>query len=155
MRMITSLLAAAVLGLFAWIRLAPSDPQDWHTDPADAVSPDGNGWLLRAEGGNAPPPRFAVTPEVLLKEADRVARGTPRTRVLAGGVGSGRITYVTRSLLMGYPDYTTITARAAPEGAWLLVHARQRFGQKDMGVNRARVENWVGRLSSRLPRLGD
>ena len=32
------------------------------------------------------------------------------------------------------------------EGPLLVINARSRFGEGDMGVNRARVEDWLARL---------
>ena len=54
----------------------------------------------------------------------------------------GRITWITRSLLWGFPDYTTAEVRA--DGLYLF--ARLRFGGGDNGVNAARLRNWLARL---------
>jgi uncharacterized protein (DUF1499 family) len=61
---------------------------------------------------------------------------------LAGSVEEGRMTWVARSALWGFPDY--ITAEAGPKG--LAVWSRLRFGRSDLGVNRARLEDWLARL---------
>ena len=66
----------------------------------------------------------------------------PRTHVLAGGPDVGLTTYVTRSALWGFPDYTTI----AQDGDAIVIRAHLRFGQSDMGVNAARVRSWVAAL---------
>ena len=50
----------AVLGLLAYIRLAPSDPLRWHLDPLAAPVPQENGWLLRDSDGNAASPVFSA-----------------------------------------------------------------------------------------------
>ena len=70
---------------------------------------------------------------------DAIARATPRTTVLAGSVAEGRITYVTRSRLWGFPDYTTVER----SGDRITLFGRLRFGRGDMGVNRARIEGWL------------
>jgi len=57
-------------------------------------------------------------------------------------VAEGRVTYITRSKLWGFPDYSTFETRDGD----LLIHARLRFGSSDMGVNRARVTDWLARL---------
>uniref|UniRef100_UPI0024B9D19D DUF1499 domain-containing protein n=1 Tax=Marinovum algicola TaxID=42444 RepID=UPI0024B9D19D len=77
---------------------------------------------------------------------DAVMRATPRTEVLAGSLEEGRITYVTRSKLMGYPDYTTLSLTETPQGALLEVFSRARYGKSDLGVNRARIEGWLAAL---------
>ena len=56
----------------------------------------------------------AIRPPALAA-IDAAARATPRTRVLAGSVEAGMITYVTRSRLWAFPDYTTVAV--APAGA--------------------------------------
>ncbi len=141
------LIPLLILAGLLWIRLAPSDPARWHIDPLTAPIPIGNGWLVRA--GVEEPPRIPLPPEAVLTALDRIALATPRTTRLAGSPAEGRITYVTRSRLMGFPDYTTITALPDGEGGSLpVLYARQRFGARDMEVNRARVEDWLTRLAS-------
>ena len=137
----------AVLGLLAYIRLAPSDPLRWHLDPLAAPVPQGNGWLLRDSDGNAASPVFSALPEAVLDALDSVAIATPRTTRLAGSAAGGNIPWITRTRLMGFPDYTTAAAIAGPGGTRLVVLARQRFGLGDYGVNRARVEDWMGKLA--------
>ena len=56
----------------------------------------------------------------------------------------GQVTYVTRSKWMGFPDYTTVRNSEEVLELW----ARSRFGQSDLGVNRARVEDWLQRLEA-------
>ena len=73
---------------------------------------------------------------------DALVRDTPRTQVLAGSLAQGMLTYVTRSAFFGFPDYTTVRQR----GAHLEIYARLRFGRSDLGVNRARVEQWLSAL---------
>ncbi|MEM9843514.1 MAG: DUF1499 domain-containing protein, partial [Pseudomonadota bacterium] len=92
----------------------------------------GAGYVLR---------RIEATPETLAA-LDEIARATPRTTILAGSVEDGIVTYVTRSALMGFPDYTTVSLS---DGA-LTLYARLRFGQSDLGVNAARLEAWLRAL---------
>lgn len=130
----------ALLGLMALVRLAPIEPARWH------VSPDVTGaWdsVLREPGGA----RLRLSqskgaPGELLVWLDALAQETPRTARLAGSVAEGRITWVTRSALWGFPDFTTAEVR--PDG--LYVHARLRFGREDIGVNAARLEDWLAAL---------
>ncbi|MDP3264458.1 MAG: DUF1499 domain-containing protein [Tabrizicola sp.] len=136
-------LAAAVLaGAAAYVRLAPVDPAVWNRIPAGiAAGPDGQVAAFR--GGAAlllSPARGA--PGDLLARLDAVARATPRTRVIAGSLDEGRITWETRSLIWGFPDYTT--AEVQEDG--LHVYARLRFGGDDTGVNARRLTDWLARL---------
>ena len=147
------LVAVAAIGLLGWVRLAPSDPARWHVDPLAVATPVAEGHaLLRPAGGDAAAPVYALPPGDLLAAFDRVAMAQPRVEVLAGSVASGMITYVARSRLVGFPDYLTVRALPAQGGgATLAIFSRQRFGLKDMGVNRARVEAWLAALAAALP----
>lgn len=128
-----------LVGLMAYVRLAPSDPALWHValDPSPAAvatpSPDAVTQLPNAAYIDSTAP---------LALWDAVAMATPRTQRLAGSVAEGRVTYITRSLLWGFPDYTT--AQTTPQGTRL--YARQRFGSNDWGVNAARLRDWLAKL---------
>lgn len=121
-----------------YVRFAPTDPARWHVDPAAAADPGRSGVLLRVQ--------LADRPERALERFDRTARAAPRVSLLAGSIQAGRITYVARSKWVGFPDYITVTARAAETGSTLIILSRLRFGQSDLGVNRARLENWLEAL---------
>ena len=126
--MIVFVVVVAVLG---YIRLAPSDVARWHVAVEGSEDRDMAGGALRiVEGGSEK-----------LAQIDAAMRALERTRVLAGSVAEGRITYVTRSRLMGFPDYTTVELR----GDQVAIYARLRFGRSDLGVNMARLDGVLGR----------
>ncbi len=138
---IVILIGVAVLGLAAYVRLAPTVPEAWHRSSGQSElghTPAVGGHLYREVVGTEGPQ--------LLTTLDRIARETPRTAVLAGSVEEGQITYITRSRIFGFPDFTTVTLEGAGEAQVLEIWARLRFGQSDMGVNRARVEGWLAGL---------
>lgn len=121
-----------VAGL-AWIRFAPSDPAVWNVDPKVTADQDlATGVRRRITGG-----------EAVMARLHAIVLETPRTEVLAGGLAEGRVTYVTRSQWFGFPDYTTVQLDDQVVELW----ARLRFGQSDLGVNKARVEGWLDQLS--------
>ena len=140
-------LACAVLAaMAAYVRLAPVDPDRWHVDletlaralgdqPARELRVGRNSASVRLEGD---PDQLAAQ----LVRLDEVALGTARTRRIAGDPAQGWITWETRSLIFGFPDYTTAQI---VEGA-LVVFARSRFGRGDRGVNAARLQHWLSRL---------
>lgn len=130
-------LVVATLAFGAWVRLAPSDPARWHTDPAQGEAGD-NSHVAKAF--------LPLPPAEALAAFDTVAMAEPRTRRLAGSVEEGRITYVSRSALWGFPDYTTVAAEPGEGGSWLVIHARARFGQSDLGVNAARTGRWLAAI---------
>lgn len=129
-----SLVLLAVLGFGLWVRLAPSDPARWHVSVGDAGNRDFAGAVIRT---------IAAQPGDMAR-LDRIIRDTARTVVLAGAPEEGMVTYVTRSRLWGFPDYTTLEARPGV----IVIHGRLRFGSSDLGVNRARVEGWLAALEA-------
>lgn len=118
-----------IAGLQAYVRLAPSDPDRWHVAPQSEGDVDMPNGVQRVVYPGTDP----------LTRIDRIIRKTPRTEVLAGSPRAGMITYITRSLLWGFPDYTTVTV----QDDQLVIYARARFGRSDLGVNRGRVEKWL------------
>ena len=132
-----SLVLLAVLGFGLWVRLAPSDPARWHVSAGDAGNRDFAGAAIRT---------VAAGPGDMAR-LDRIIRATPRTTHLAGSPEEGMVTYVTRSRLWGFPDYTTIEARPGQ----IVIHGRLRFGASDMGVNRARLEGWMAAYEAARP----
>ncbi|WP_418887858.1 DUF1499 domain-containing protein [Mesobacterium pallidum] len=117
-----------------WVRIAPSDPERWHIPLTFDGNRDLEGGAMRILRGQAD----------RLAELDAIAQATERTEALAGTVEEGRITYVTRSQLWGFPDYTTVDT----SGGDLRLFARLRFGKGDMGVNKARLDGWIAALKA-------
>ncbi|SDW33217.1 Protein of unknown function [Ruegeria halocynthiae] len=128
MKMVLWLLIAVGVAMVAYIRLAPSDPARWHVVPQGADRNLKGGVVRAVETG----------PDGLTR-LHSIALATPRTTVLAGSVEEGMITYITRTKVFGFPDYTT----AQQDRDTLRVYARLRFGRKDFGVNRDRVDGWL------------
>ncbi|MEQ3625315.1 MAG: DUF1499 domain-containing protein [Celeribacter sp.] len=138
----------AVAGFALWVRMAPSEPERWHVDPAEARP--GKGRFIVAPGGDMPPRLYpGRDPGEVLSRLDAIALSEPRTERLSGAPGEGRITWVQRSRLWGFPDYITADAQPAPGGGTRLeMLSRLRFGSDDMGVNGARVKRWLQRLEA-------
>lgn len=128
------ILFALVVFLLAYVRLAPSDPAQWHraTGQTEAVERQGKGSYT----WRGPVPDTADA----MRQLDAAAMASPRTSRLAGSVEEGQVTYVTRSQVIGFPDYTTITA--LPDGQGIEIYARLRFGRSDFGVNTQRAKAW-------------
>lgn len=149
-------LLAALVAFAAYVRLAPSDPGRWHVDPA-AVLPGGAPALSRLGSEaeivttlNSATARVEAQgpARAALARLDEIALATPRTTRLAGSPEDGRITWVTRSALWGFPDYTTAQAMTHDVAtSEVTLFARSRFGKGDMGVNAARLKDWLARLS--------
>jgi len=112
--MVLTIVILAVVALLAYIRVAPTDVARWHKPVGNAETTDAEGWSAR------------VVPDAagLLSDLHQGMLALPRTELIAGGVGDGRLTYITRSKLMGYPDYTTIEQ----SDGQIKLYARLRLG---------------------------
>ncbi len=119
-------------GLVVFIRVAPNDPTQFHVVPEVSENKDLLGGVKR---------RVKTGPDGLAR-FHAVALGAPRTYVLAGTVEDGHVTYVSRTKWMGYPDLASVKQ----DNDDLLIYARQRFGRKDFGVNKARIDGWLARM---------
>lgn len=149
MKMTISLVPLVLIllaGLMAYIRFAPTNAAEWHIALAprpaamQSLSPDHVTSL--PNGAYADLSLLPEQARIALAKLDAIALATPRTRRLAGSADTGRITWQSRSLFWGFPDYTT--AQITAEGLTIL--ARQRFGRTDLGVNAARLRDWLAKL---------
>ena len=136
---IAGLLIAGAAGL-AYIRLAPSDLARWHTDFPEGLPANTQAFCIRPDNRYGP---LQEDPAAVLARLDEIALATPRTVRLGGSPAEGRITWITRSALFGFPDYTTAQV---VDGPGLCIAGRQRFGSQDLGVNAARIGGWAQEL---------
>ena len=151
-----TVIGLAALGLIvlalcfgAYVRLAPDDLARWHidisTDKVAAAGLCGDQIITATNSARTVCLSSTPAPE-LLTRLDRIAKAAPRTTLLAGDAASGRITWITRSLLWGFPDYTTAQASQTSQGTRLEIFARLRYGETDMGVNAARLRDWLNQF---------
>lgn len=141
---IISVIVALGLGFMLYVRFAPSDAPQWSA-PEVAATQVGD-----IAGERSFIAVRAVQGDDVLERLMRVALATPRTTLLSDGTGTWT-TFVTRTRLMGYPDYTSVRLIDAEGQQLLQIYARARFGKLDMGVNKARVENWLAQLGLLTP----
>ena len=146
-----TLLALPVLAFAAfavWVRTAPSDPAQWNIPVANATppmpGPCAEKVVTVAQGARATcllpgDPQSVLT--TLATQSQAAA-----AEVLAGTPAAGRMTWISRSRLMGYPDYITAEVTPTAGGTRLDILSRQRFGSQDMGVNAARLRLWLAAL---------
>ncbi len=143
-------LAVLAVGLMLAIRLAPMRVERWHVDPTSAQKqPLGNDYVLRPFGvaqDGADGIAWVYDGDVgsLALRLQQTALAEPRTTLLAGDAAQGFITLVQRSKWMGFPDAISIRTSDLGQGrATLAIWSRPRYGNKDWGVNRARVQRWL------------
>lgn len=147
MRILITIIVLALVAVLAaaiWFRTVPMPAETWHVDPATVTPPDSPNYELRT-GADAP--RLDGTPAEVALRLSNVAKAE-RATLIAGDPGTGFVTYVARSRVMGFPD--AISIRLHPEGDQTRVDifSRSRFGYSDMGVNAARVARWIAAASS-------
>ena len=140
MKLLVGVIVALVLGFAAYVRLAPLDAQRWHRMAAPQL-PAGR----YPEAGG-------LTVATVLSDPSRIdalfaaITDTPRTVQIAGSRDEAMITFVTRTALWGFPDYTTVRVIQQGEETpqWhLQIHGRLRFGRSDLGVNAKRIDGWL------------
>lgn len=131
-RVLVLLVVVMAVAAVAYVRLAPHDVAAVH------VAVPGNQDRDMARGAIRIVPADDVTWQAALGHMADL----PRTKKLAGDAQSGLVTYVTRSRVIGFPDYTTLDY----DDGQLKAHARLRFGQSDLGVNRKRLEGLIAAL---------
>ncbi len=87
-----------------------------------------------------------------LHQLDQIIMTTSRTTRLVGSIEEKQITYVTRSAVLGFPDYTTVGVYHGLNGTtdqrYFEINGRLRFGQSDLGVNAKRIKGWVADLKA-------
>lgn len=138
------LLMIVISGL-VYIRTAPHDTAVLHVAPPMGATPDApvikdaSGLFVQV---------FAAPPKDVLEAFDEIAMASKRTRILAGSVEAGMITYITRSRIFGFPDYTTVQAVSEGQGSRVILYGRLRFGRSDFGVNSARLRGWLKALET-------
>ncbi|NUH64397.1 DUF1499 domain-containing protein [Sulfitobacter sp. S0837] len=137
--MVFWLIVIALLALLAYVRFAPTDVARWHQKASGEAMGEtrGENSVIWREPAGAD----------LLTRYDAVIQQTPRTERIAGSVETGQATYVTRTALMGYPDYTTIGVYGE-NPRYVEVYGRSRFGKSDMGVNAKRVAGWRAQVEA-------
>lgn len=123
--MLIWILVSIVVFALAFVRFAPSDPVRWHVEIKHSEDRDFPNGAVRV---------FQGTRETF-EHAVGVIDSLPRTERLAGSTEDGRVTFVTRSRFIGFPDYTTVEHTDNR----IKMFARLRFGKSDLGVNGKRL----------------
>lgn len=141
------LVAVALVAFAAYVRLAPMDPAAWHADPEAATRTGKPNDYLIGPGGDEESIVTDIEAPALYNRIDNDFGKWPRTTLLVSDPAQGRMTFVQRSKLMGYPDVISVRITPVEGGSRLSVWSRSRFGQSDLGVNKARLETWIAGLS--------
>jgi uncharacterized protein (DUF1499 family) len=150
--MIVGLLVTALVVAGIMIRRLDHDAAIWHVDPLVAAKPSTpNSYRVGPDGTTEPDalaPTFSLSSAELAAQFDAIARGAG-SGVVGGSAAEGHVTYVQTSGLFGFPDYVSVKfMEIDATNSTLAIFSRSRLGQSDLGVNKKRVEAWLGQLSS-------
>jgi len=125
-------------------------------DTAHIIRPASPNTALAAPEGFRPAPDI-VTPGYpvpaarLLELIQREAVSQPRTFQAALYPDRLQVHYVARSAVLNFPDLVMVQVRDDGLGrSNLILYSRSVYGYGDFGVNRKRVETWLGGLQTRL-----
>ena len=92
-------------------------------------------------------PIFAKPVSALRTALNKALASEPRITRVAANDAKMTSHYIQRSAVMHFPD--TIDARLVglPDGrSTILLYSRSKIGTSDVGVNRARLRRWLGKL---------
>ena len=98
------------------------------------------------------PPLFAVDANGLRAAMAKVIASEPRIALVHTNDAGLTERYVQRSALLGFPDTVVVRYIEQPEGrSTLAMYSRSQLGRSDLGVNKARLERWLGKLRQVIP----
>jgi uncharacterized protein (DUF1499 family) len=93
-------------------------------------------------------PVFSMSAPDLFQLVQKALGQEPRLTLMAKEPDRGVLRYVQRSALLRFPDTINIKVAALAEGrATVLLYSRSQIGRGDLGVNRARIERWIGLIA--------
>lgn len=98
------------------------------------------------------PPEFAM-PAAALRTVFRAMLAS-EMNVERVAVDDAALTdrYVQRTALLRFPDTVVVQFfERGPGRSTLALYSRSQLGRSDLGVNRARLERWLGKLSALAP----
>jgi uncharacterized protein (DUF1499 family) len=79
-----------------------------------------------------------------------VVTGEPRVELLAQ-VNGLQFDHVQRSAHFRFPDIVTVRfIQSSPTRSMLAIYSRSVYGNSDFGVNRKRIEGWLGKIRAKL-----
>jgi uncharacterized protein (DUF1499 family) len=154
-----SRLSGLLLGALALASCAMNDPPgNAPLEDPTSVTPSGkpNRFLLCPDAVCTAPadgvsPTFKMPREQLEQAWLAMMRAQPRVELLAEDAARHLYLFRQRSAVFRFPDLISVRFLDAGGGtSTLAVYSRSVYGTYDFGVNRRRVEDWIGQLEARL-----
>ena len=115
------------------------------TTPNDALAcPRG----LCGDRSDIESPIYPVSAQDLRLEFAKVLLTERRVTLVAADDATSTFRYIQRSAVLGFPDTIVVRFLDLPDGrSTLAIYSRSKFGESDFGVNQARLERWLGKLT--------
>lgn len=139
-----------------WSLLGPADlgsidfaTLERRTSPNDALACPADFCLAKAD---IEPPIFLIDPPGLRMAMRQVL--TSETRLTLQHEDNVSLTdrYVQRSSILGFPDTIVVRYLERPAiKSTVAIYSRSQIGYSDLGVNRARITRWLGKLRQTMP----
>jgi uncharacterized protein (DUF1499 family) len=119
------------------------------TSPNDSLAcPQG----LCVARSDVTPPIFAVSAPELQKAFAKVIASEPRVEQVASDEAGFTARYIQRTKIMRFPDTVNVRFIDLGDGrSTIALYSRSQLGEGDFGVNRARIERWLEKLSREAP----
>jgi uncharacterized protein (DUF1499 family) len=107
---------------------------------------------LCAAKSDIAPPVFAVSADDLRTAFGRMIASEPRIQQVAADEAALTHRYIQRSRFMRFPDTVVVRFLDLGDGrSTIALYSRSQLGEGDLGVNRARIERWLDKLSREAP----
>jgi uncharacterized protein (DUF1499 family) len=111
------------------------------------VCPDG---LVTDAQPHAASPEFPLSADALRRLWRDVALRQPRVAMVRDDPDHNQCDFVQRSLIFRFPDTVTVQFIDLGGGrSTCAVYSRSKYGHGDLGVNRRRVQRWLGEVVAR------
>lgn len=116
----------------------PARPNSYLVCPADRTTAE----------VDREPPVYALAPDELERVWLEALADEPRLERRAAESARRRYVFVQRTPVLRFPDVVQLDVLdVAPDRSTVCLYSRSVYGYSDLGANRARVEDWLGRLA--------
>ena len=96
-------------------------------------------------------PVFVRDPAAVYAAIKAVALDQPRVKLISEDPAKGRMELVQRTKIIRFPDFVSVeVAPVEGKGSTVLIYSRAKYGIRDFGVNRRRIDRWLALLGERL-----
>ncbi|HEX6118994.1 MAG TPA: DUF1499 domain-containing protein [Dongiaceae bacterium] len=96
-------------------------------------------------------PVFDLSVEQLRAAWEQMVAEQPRGELLRRDVTNLQLDYVQRTRLLRFPDLVTVRFIPIDDAhATLAIYSRSIYGKGDLGVNHARIDDWLAKLKARI-----